>query len=173
MQSGIAYAVSKSFVRWFCVAQSERFGGKGARIVSVSPGSVDTEMGRLEAEAGAGAMVADAAVPRWGKPEEMAEPARVLRQRPGRLPHRHRHSQRRRSGRLDDGARQEGCRRRLARQSTSTQKTITAVAVASTVSRIVSLCRSWVASVFSSRSSRAIRNSGNATLIATRKPPMM
>ncbi len=72
MQSGIAYAVSKSFVRWLCVAQSERFGGKGARIVSVSPGSVDTEMGRLEAEAGAGAMVADAAVPRWGKPEEMA-----------------------------------------------------------------------------------------------------
>ncbi len=71
-QSGIAYAVSKSFVRWYCVAQSERFGGKGVRIVSVSPGSIDTEMGRLEAEAGAGAMVADAAVPRWGKPEEMA-----------------------------------------------------------------------------------------------------
>ncbi len=72
MQSGIAYAVSKSFVRWYCVAQSEKFGGKGARIVSVSPGSIDTEMGRLEAESGAGAMVADAAVPRWGKPEEMA-----------------------------------------------------------------------------------------------------
>ena len=30
-------------------------------------------MGQLEAEAGAGAMVADAAVPRWGKPEEMAD----------------------------------------------------------------------------------------------------
>jgi NAD(P)-dependent dehydrogenase (short-subunit alcohol dehydrogenase family) len=73
VQSGIAYAVSKSFVRWYCTAQSERFGGKGLRIVSVSPGSIDTEMGRLEAEAGAGAMVADAAVPRWGKPEEMAE----------------------------------------------------------------------------------------------------
>ncbi|MDZ4235034.1 MAG: SDR family oxidoreductase, partial [Dietzia sp.] len=43
------------------------------RIVSVSPGSVDTEMGRLEEQSGAGAMVADAAVPRWGKPEEMAE----------------------------------------------------------------------------------------------------
>ncbi len=41
--------------------------------MSVSPGSVDTEMGRLEADAGAGALVADAAVPRWGKPEEMAE----------------------------------------------------------------------------------------------------
>jgi NAD(P)-dependent dehydrogenase (short-subunit alcohol dehydrogenase family) len=72
MQSGIAYAVSKSFVRWYSVAQCERFNGKGLRILSVSPGSVDTEMGQLEAEAGAGAMVADAAVPRWGKPEEMA-----------------------------------------------------------------------------------------------------
>jgi NAD(P)-dependent dehydrogenase (short-subunit alcohol dehydrogenase family) len=30
-------------------------------------------MGRLEAEAGAGALVADAAVPRWGTPEEMAD----------------------------------------------------------------------------------------------------
>ena len=73
MQSGIAYAVSKSFVRWYSVAQCERFNGKGLRILSVSPGSIDTEMGQLEADAGAGAMVADAAVPRWGKPEEMAD----------------------------------------------------------------------------------------------------
>jgi NAD(P)-dependent dehydrogenase (short-subunit alcohol dehydrogenase family) len=73
MRSGIAYAVSKSFVRWYSISQSERFGGKGLRILSVSPGSIDTEMGRLEAEAGAGALVADAAVPRWGKAEEMAE----------------------------------------------------------------------------------------------------
>lgn len=72
MQSGIAYAVSKSFVRWYSVAQCERFNGRGMRILSVSPGSIDTEMGQLEAQAGAGAMVADAAVPRWGKPEEMA-----------------------------------------------------------------------------------------------------
>jgi NAD(P)-dependent dehydrogenase (short-subunit alcohol dehydrogenase family) len=72
MQSGIAYAVSKSFVRWYSVAQCERFTGKGLRILSVSPGSIDTEMGQLEADAGAGAMVADAAVPRWGKPDEMA-----------------------------------------------------------------------------------------------------
>lgn len=70
-RSGIAYAISKSFVRWYSAAQCERFNGKGLRILSVSPGSIDTEMGRLEAEAGAGAMVADAAVPRWGKPEEM------------------------------------------------------------------------------------------------------
>lgn len=72
-RSGIAYALSKSFVRWYSSAQAERFNGRGLRIVSVSPGSVDTEMGRLEEQAGAGALVADAAVPRWGKPEEMAE----------------------------------------------------------------------------------------------------
>ncbi len=72
-RSGIAYAVSKSFVRWYSWSQAERFNGRGLRIVSVSPGSVDTEMGRLEEAAGAGAMVTDAAVPRWGKAEEMAE----------------------------------------------------------------------------------------------------
>jgi NAD(P)-dependent dehydrogenase (short-subunit alcohol dehydrogenase family) len=72
-RSGFAYAVSKSFVRWYSSSQAERFNGRGLRIVSVSPGSVDTEMGKLEEAAGAGAMVADFAVPRWGKAEEMAE----------------------------------------------------------------------------------------------------
>ncbi|MGF2947554.1 SDR family oxidoreductase [Mycobacterium sp. Lab-001] len=72
-RSGIAYAVSKSFVRWYSQSQAERFNARGLRIVSVSPGSIDTEMGRLEEQAGAGAMVTEAAVPRWGKPEEMAE----------------------------------------------------------------------------------------------------
>lgn len=73
MRSGIAYSVSKSFVKWYSSSQAERFNGRGLRIVSVSPGSIDTEMGRLEEQAGAGAMVIDAAVPRWGKPEELAE----------------------------------------------------------------------------------------------------
>jgi NAD(P)-dependent dehydrogenase (short-subunit alcohol dehydrogenase family) len=73
MRSGISYALSKSFVKWYSQSQSERFNARGMRIVSVSPGSVDTEMGRLEEQAGAGAIVAQAAVPRWGKAEEMAE----------------------------------------------------------------------------------------------------
>ncbi|WP_374023562.1 SDR family oxidoreductase [Mycobacterium sp. HNNTM2301] len=72
-RSGIAYAVSKSFVKWYSQSQAERFNGRALRIVSVSPGSIDTEMGRLEEQAGAGAMVTNAAVPRWGKAEEMAE----------------------------------------------------------------------------------------------------
>jgi NAD(P)-dependent dehydrogenase (short-subunit alcohol dehydrogenase family) len=70
---GLSYALSKGFVRWYSSAQAERFNTRGLRVVSVSPGSVDTEMGRLEEQAGAGAMVTDAAVPRWGRPEEMAE----------------------------------------------------------------------------------------------------
>jgi NAD(P)-dependent dehydrogenase (short-subunit alcohol dehydrogenase family) len=73
MRPGISYALSKSFVKWYSQSQAERFNARGMRIVSVSPGSVDTEMGRLEEQAGAGAMVANAAVPRWGKAEEMAE----------------------------------------------------------------------------------------------------
>jgi NAD(P)-dependent dehydrogenase (short-subunit alcohol dehydrogenase family) len=72
-RSGYAYAASKNFVRWYSESQAERFNTRGLRIASMSPGSVDTEMGRLEEQAGAGALVADAAVPRWGKPEEMAE----------------------------------------------------------------------------------------------------
>lgn len=73
MRSGLAYSVSKAFVRWYCTSQAERFNGRGLRVVSVSPGSIDTEMGRLEEQSGAGAMVTDAAVPRWGTAEEMAE----------------------------------------------------------------------------------------------------
>jgi len=72
-RSGLAYGVSKSFVRWYSTAQAERFTNRGLRIVSISPGAVDTEMGRLEEQAGAGAVVTNAAVPRWGTAEEMAE----------------------------------------------------------------------------------------------------
>lgn len=72
-RSSIAYPISKAFVKWYSSSQAERFNGRGLRIVSVSPGSIYTEMGRLEEQAGAGAMVEAAAVPRWGTPEEMAE----------------------------------------------------------------------------------------------------
>lgn len=73
VRSGFSYTVSKAFVKWYTESQSERFGGRGLRIVSVSPGNVDTELGRLEEKAGVGAMMPDALIPRWGTPEEMAE----------------------------------------------------------------------------------------------------
>lgn len=72
-RSGYSYTVSKAFVKWYCAAQAERFAGRGLRIVSVSPGNVDTEMGRREEQAGVGLMMPDALIPRWGRPEEMAE----------------------------------------------------------------------------------------------------
>lgn len=73
VRSGFSYTVSKAFVKWYTESQSERFGGRGLRIVSVSPGNIDTELGRREEQAGVGAMMPDALIPRWGTPEEMAE----------------------------------------------------------------------------------------------------
>ena len=39
VRSGMAYGVSKNFVKWYSSSQAERFNAKGFRIVSVSPGS--------------------------------------------------------------------------------------------------------------------------------------
>lgn len=73
LQAGVAYTLSKDFVTWYSKAQAARFGAKGARILSVSPGSTDTPMGRLEKTHGAGDMADRAALKRFAKPEEMAE----------------------------------------------------------------------------------------------------
>ena len=42
--AGVAYCLSKYFVRWFTCANAWRFAGKGCRILSVSPGSYLTRM---------------------------------------------------------------------------------------------------------------------------------
>ena len=73
LRPGLAYSISKNFVTWYCRSQAERFGRKGARVLSVSPGSIDTPMGRLEEGAGAGAMLRYAALKRFGRPDEVAE----------------------------------------------------------------------------------------------------
>lgn len=73
LRPGLAYSISKSFVRWYCKSQAQKFGRRGARLVSVSPGSFDTQMGRLEEESGSGAMIRHAALKRFGRPEEAAE----------------------------------------------------------------------------------------------------
>jgi NAD(P)-dependent dehydrogenase (short-subunit alcohol dehydrogenase family) len=49
------------------------YGTKGARILSVSPGSFDTAMGRLEEKSGSGRLLDYAALKRFGRPEEVAE----------------------------------------------------------------------------------------------------
>ncbi len=73
MHSGSAYSISKNFVIWFSKSRAAAFGAKGARIVSVSPGSFDTEMGRLEVESGAGKLADFSALKRFGRAEEVAE----------------------------------------------------------------------------------------------------
>jgi NAD(P)-dependent dehydrogenase (short-subunit alcohol dehydrogenase family) len=73
LRPGMAYSLSKIFVRWYCTSQADRFGLRGARILSVSPGSIDTEMGRLEEQTGSGALAERSALRRFGTPEEVAE----------------------------------------------------------------------------------------------------
>ena len=72
-RKGMAYSISKNFVIWFSKKSAARFGQKNARVVSVSPGTFDTEMGRLEEKSGAMEMLNTAALKRAGRPEEMAE----------------------------------------------------------------------------------------------------
>jgi NAD(P)-dependent dehydrogenase (short-subunit alcohol dehydrogenase family) len=52
----LAYVLSKTFVTGYSKALAAQFGSLGARVLSVSPGSFDTAMGKLEASAGAGAL---------------------------------------------------------------------------------------------------------------------
>lgn len=71
--SGTAYSLSKAFVIWYSARMAAAFGARGARILSVSPGSFDTDMGRLEKNAGSEELLRFAALERFGQPEEIAE----------------------------------------------------------------------------------------------------
>ena len=73
LRPGLAYALSKKFVLWYSTSQACELGRLGARIVSVSPGSIDTRMGRLEEQSGSGAMARRSALHRFGRPDEVAE----------------------------------------------------------------------------------------------------
>jgi NAD(P)-dependent dehydrogenase (short-subunit alcohol dehydrogenase family) len=73
MRPGFAYSISKNFVTWYCSSQAAKFGHRGGRIVSVSPGTIDTAMGRLEERTGSGAIADQSALRRIGRPEEIAE----------------------------------------------------------------------------------------------------
>jgi len=70
---GMAYSISKRAVQLYAPMMAPRF-GRNARIVSLSPGIIDTAMGRLEQEASAfmGKMTAVTPLGRTGRPEEIA-----------------------------------------------------------------------------------------------------
>lgn len=68
---GAAYAISKYFVIWYARHEAARFGARGVRVLSVTPGNFDTPMGKLEKDE-AGAYLKFNAILRLGKPDEIA-----------------------------------------------------------------------------------------------------
>jgi len=69
---GIAYTLSKRAVRAIARREARSFGARGARLTSMAPGLIDTAMGAGEENDHTRAMLANSALPRLGKPEELA-----------------------------------------------------------------------------------------------------
>lgn len=68
--SGLAYGLSKKFVQWYAAKCASEFGARGIRVVSLSPGLIDTDMGKLESQHGSN-LLDTAAERRMGTPEEL------------------------------------------------------------------------------------------------------
>jgi len=70
----LAYPMSKIGVRALVKREARSFGERGARLVSVSPGVIDTPMTQTEAGASpiVAKMVSDSALSRIGQPDELA-----------------------------------------------------------------------------------------------------
>jgi NAD(P)-dependent dehydrogenase (short-subunit alcohol dehydrogenase family) len=70
----LAYVLAKRGVMRLARRRSKAWGGRGARIVSVSPGVVDTEMGRQEErdQVGVGDIITGSALGRKARPDEVA-----------------------------------------------------------------------------------------------------
>lgn len=71
VRAGVAYGVSKNFVIWFSKQDAARFGKKGVRVISISPGNFETPMGQLEKEE-ADQYTKYCAIKRFGHVEEIA-----------------------------------------------------------------------------------------------------
>ena len=70
--TGMAYTISKNFVTWFTSRMAVRYGKKGIRVVSISPGTFKTPMGEVEGEEAA-SFALRGAMGRLGEPEEIAK----------------------------------------------------------------------------------------------------
>src|SRR5690625_7940135 len=69
---GAAYGTRKAFVIWYTEQMAAAFGAKGARIVSVSPGTFVPSARRWVVAAGADGLVPHAAHRPAGRPEGSA-----------------------------------------------------------------------------------------------------
>jgi NAD(P)-dependent dehydrogenase (short-subunit alcohol dehydrogenase family) len=72
VRPGVAYGVSKNFVIWFAKTDAARFGEKGIRVLSITPGNFETPMGALEKDE-AMTYIKFNAIKRLGQPEEIAQ----------------------------------------------------------------------------------------------------
>ena len=72
-KSGMAYVMSKNFVVWYAQKCAHEYARKGIRVVSVSPGLIETGMGTQEVEESeyAKKMIDHTCAGRMGKPEEL------------------------------------------------------------------------------------------------------
>ena len=71
-RGGAAYTISKNFVRWYSEKMGVKYGKKGIRVVSISPGTFRTPMGEIEGEQAA-YFATNGALGRLGEPEEIAK----------------------------------------------------------------------------------------------------
>ncbi|MBU3179193.1 SDR family oxidoreductase [Clostridium estertheticum] len=69
--SNMAYIISKNFVIWYAKKCAALYGDKGIRVVSVSPGTIETPMGKLESKEG-GNFTKLCAIKRFGYAKEVA-----------------------------------------------------------------------------------------------------
>ena len=77
---GLAYAYAKRALKQYVADHATAWGKEGKRLVSISPGLIDTEMGRLESDAmeNFDAMRSLVALQRLGAPEDIAHTALFL-----------------------------------------------------------------------------------------------
>jgi NAD(P)-dependent dehydrogenase (short-subunit alcohol dehydrogenase family) len=76
-----AYSLAKRAVIALARREARAFGKRNARIVSISPGFIDTQMARdisPDADAAVAEIIANSAIPRKGRPEEVAATAVFL-----------------------------------------------------------------------------------------------
>lgn len=71
LRASVAYGISKNFVIWYAKTDAAKFGKKGIRVLSVSPGSFETPMGEVEKES-VEEYIQLCAIKRPGRVEEIA-----------------------------------------------------------------------------------------------------
>ncbi|MFA9379224.1 MAG: SDR family NAD(P)-dependent oxidoreductase [Lachnotalea sp.] len=71
VREGVSYGISKHFVIWFAKQDAARFGKKGIRVLSVTPGNFETPMVELEKEE-ADKFTKYCAIKRFGHVDEIA-----------------------------------------------------------------------------------------------------